>query len=277
MIQYIKRTISVVILIVCSVITVQRADAQSDTLSQYRDFLSLCTGYQQAPLQVNIRYQSGNNLVLNAFDTMSMQGYFYIGTAGAYYLRMGDVEQYIDDSIALMINHTLQQVVVNSSADNARRLLARYLGSVTSDTSVQTLINAYSIQAQNNPSGNAYLLTSRSHLPGTQLARQTVHMKYNVAKREPLEITTARSTLVAIEPADSAAFAQKFAGQNLLVTLPNGGLYFVRKQTAVYTYQEILHQEPAALPMRVADYIMRNTNGEYELVPAKSTYRLVFE
>lgn len=277
MIQYIKRAASVVVLIMCSVITVQRVEAQSDTFSQYRDFLSLCTGYQQAPLQVNIRYQAGNNLVLNSFDTMSMQGYFYIGTAGAYYLRMGDVEQYIDDSIALMINHTLQQVVVNSSADNARRLLARYLGSVTNDTSVQTLINAYSIQAQNNASGNAYVLTSRSRLPSTQLSRQTIHMKYNVAKREPLEITTSRSTLVAIEPADSAAFAQKFAGQNLLVTLPNGGLYFVRKQTAVYTYQEILHQEPASLPMRVADYIMRNANGEYELVPAKSTYRLVFE
>lgn len=277
MIQYIKKAVFLVVLIMCSIIAVQRVEAQSDTLSQYRDFLSLCTGYQQAPLQVNIRYQAGNNLVLNSFDTMSMQGYFYIGASGAYYLRMGDVEQYIDDSIALMINHTLQQVVVNSSADNARRLLARYLGSVTGDTSVQTLINAYSIQAQNNTSGNTYLLTSRSHLPGTQLARQTVHMKYNMAKREPLEITTARSTLVAIEPADSAAFAQKFAGQNLLVTLPNGGLYFVRKQTAVYAYQEILHQEPAALPMRVADYIMRNANGEYELVPAKSAYRLVFE
>lgn len=275
MIQHIKRVASFVIVIMCSIVTVQRTAAQSDTLSQYRDFLSLCTGYQRAPLQVNIRYQSENNLVLNAFDTMSMQGYFYIGTTGAYYLRMGDVEQYIDDSIAVMINHTLQQVVVNSSADNARRLLARYLGSVTGDTSLQTLINAYSIQAGNN--AGSYILTSRSRLSATQFARQTINMKYNVAKREPSEIITSRRTLVAIDATDSVAFAQKFAGQNVLVTLPNGVLYFVRNQTAIYTYQEILHQEPATLPIRVADYIVRNTNGEYELVPAKSTYRLVFE
>lgn len=275
MIRNIKNSV-ILTLLLFGIIYVKPAAGQSDTTAQYRDFLTLCTQYQYAPLQLNIKYHSDNNLVLNTYDTMSMQGYFYIGGNGVYYLRMGDTEQFISDSIAFMVNHTLQQVIINSDADNARNLLKRYLGTVTNDTSFQTLMTAYSIQ-QANSGGNKYLLTGRTMLPGTNIFRQSIELKYNAVKREPLEITTTRRSLVAIDAADSLAFAQKFAGQNVLVTLPGKGLYFVRTYTAVYTYESIQHEEPASLPMQAADYIRRNENGEYELVPAKSSYRLRYD
>ncbi len=263
-------------LLLITVLGFQRLAAQTDTLSQYRDFLTLCTAYQQAPLQLNLNYKADNNLVINPYDTMSMQGYFYVGGNGVYYLHMGDVEQYIDDSIALMINHSFRQVMVNNNIAGARKLLDRYLGAVTNDSSVQSLINAYAI-APVHSGNNAYLLTSRTSLPGTAIVRQSINLRYDPVKRQPVEIVTTRRSLVAIDPADSLAFTQKFAGQNVLVSLPGIGFYFVRTYTTIFSYKDIKHEDTVSMPMQVTDYITRNAGGEYELVPAKSTYRLSVE
>lgn len=277
MIQYINRFTFFSVLVTCIFFLMPPANAQTDTVKQYRDFLSLCTNYQYAPLQLKISYKAENNLVLTPYDTLSMQGYFYIGGNGIYYLRMGDVEQLITDSIALMVNHTLRQVFINSDAANARVLLTRYLGNITNDTSLHALTNAYHIE-QNTRAGNGvYSLLSRSYLPGTSIPRQSITLEYDPVSREPKSISTLRRTLVPVDAADSAAFAQKFAGKNVLVTLPNASTYFVRTYNSLFSYIDIQHQEPLVVPMRVRDYVLLNKQGEYELVPEKSGYRLKYE
>lgn len=257
----------------------QSASQKADTLRPYRDFLSLCTQYQYAPLQLDISYQSGTNLVLNNHDTMSMKGYFYIGNAGVFFLRLGDVEQYIDDSICLMVNHTLKQVVINPDVKEARQMLVRYLGGITNDTSVQTLARGFNITEDRSlKSAGKYLLDSRGKLPGTQASRQTIALQYDALKREPLSVITTRRTIVPIDVSDSLAFVKKFGDQGVLVSVPDYGFCFVRNVTGTYTYHHIRHEEPVGgLAFKVADYIVRNKDGDHMLTAEKSAYRLSTE
>jgi hypothetical protein len=278
---YISKYFLILLLLGClPVFGQQRVIAQkADTLQPYRDFLSLCTQYQYAPLQLDISYQSGTNLVLNAYDTMTMKGYFYIGKAGEFYLQMGDVEQYINDSICLMINHTLKQAVINMDVKEARKMLIRYLGAITNDTSVKTLANGFRItEDKSAKSIGKYSLDSRGRLPGTETSRQTIALQYNPLNREPLSVVTTRRTIVPIDISDSLAFVKKFGDQGVLVSVPDYGFCFLRSVTATYTYHHIRHEEPArGLPFKVTDYIIRNKEGDYMLTAEKADYRLSTE
>ncbi len=255
-----------------------KASSQSiDSLQPYRHFMQVCTGYQSAPLQLNVNYKVNSNLVLHPYDTASMNGYFYIGTTGKAYMQFGDVEQIIEDSIALTVNHSTQQISVSADVGKSGQLLKRYIGSLTNDTSVQNLSRAFNITTileTNIVAQNAYELYSYALVPGTVLPKQVMRVVFDSATNYPIEIATLRRTVLPIDPQDSVAFKTRFENQNVLIRIPNGGLAFVREYTNVYSYLNLRKEEVDSLPLKSSDYLLKDETGEYQLKPGKETYRL---
>jgi hypothetical protein len=251
-----------------------------DTLQPYRQFLAICSGYQQAPLQLNISYKSSASLVLNAYDTMSMSGYFCVTKSGDSYLRMGDVEQLINDSVAVMINHSLRQLMLGRDADKWRQQVKGYLGMITSDTSVLNLSRQFVMEEKKcdtNASMRISQLSSRSQLGSATLPRQVVTVVYNRKSMEPVHVITLRRTLIPVDRADSAAFVQRAGKGAVLLTVPGVGLCYVREYTGTYTFQSILHEEARKIPLQLSEYLVRKKDGEYEMSERKSDYRLSIE
>ncbi len=270
------RALLMCILINCSL----QSFAQQDSLQAYRHFMQVCTGYQSAPLQLQVAYKVTTNLVLSPSDTASMRGYFYIGTNGKAYMQFGDVEQVIEDSIALTINHTTQQVFISRDIVKSSQLLRRYIGSITNDTSLQNLARAFNITnatATAEPSFSAYELYSYALIPATVLPKQMMRVIFNNHTNYPKEIITTRRTLLPIDPKDSVAFKTRFEGQGALVRLPNTALAFVREYTNNYQYLDINKQDAASIPLKVNDYVIKDEHGEFQLVAGKSSYRLTVQ
>jgi hypothetical protein len=254
--------------------------AQTDTLAPYRGFLTACTQYQTTPLQATVKYQSFTNLVLQPSDTISANGYFYIGSADQAYIQFGDIEQLITDSVSMMINHRVEQVLVSTDVTQARVQLRRYLGTITSDSSVVNLSKAFTIQqGMSNGAVPApqYHLVARTNVSGTDIPRQEITLVYDSATREPKRVETLQRTLMPIDPADSAAFRTQFGNAGVLRTVQGIGLCFVREYKASYAYIQILHTAAASVPLQISDYLRKNEEGEYELVPAKEGYRLTVD
>lgn len=271
-----KTALLICILTNCSL----QAIAQQDSLQAYRHFMQICTGYQSAPLQLQVAYKVTTNLVLSPSDTASMNGYFYIGTNGRAYMKFGDVEQVIEDSMALTVNHTTQQAFVSSDIVKSGQLLRRYIGSITNDTSLQNLSRAFNItspMATGEPSLSAYELYSYALVPASLLPKQMMRVVFNSNTGYPKEIITTRRTMLPLDPRDSVAFKTKFENQGALVRLPNRALAFVREYTNTYQYLSINKQDTASVPLKVSDYVIKDENGAFQLVEAKSAYRLIVQ
>lgn len=255
---------------------VSEANAQTDTLAAYRGFLTACTQYQTTPLQATVRYKASSNLVLQPSDTISTNGYFYIDTDKAY-ISFGDIEQLITDSVSMMVNHRVEQVMASTDITQARLQLSRYLGTITSDSSVVNLSKAFAIEQNGSSSSMAYPqyhLVSRMNVSGTSIPRQEITLLYDSITHEPKGVETLQRTLIPIDPADSVAFKAQYQGTGALHSVQGIGLCFVRDYKSSYEYVQILHTSASSVPIQISDYLRKNEEGEYELVPAKSGYRL---
>lgn len=251
--------------------------AQTDTLAPYRSFLTSCTKYQTVPLQATVQYRSSSNLVLQPYDTLSAGGHFYVSDGDLAYIQFGDIEQLITDSVSLMVNHQSQQVLASTDITRARLQLQRYLGSITNDSSVLNLSRAFTIQggmSADTVPAPQYHLVSRFNVSGTDIPRQEITLVYDSITKEPKRVATLQRTLMPINLADSTAFITQYGSTGALRQVQGIGLCFIREYKATYDYVQILHTAAASIPLQVGDYLRRNDEGEYELVPSKSDYRL---
>lgn len=269
-----KRPFFLIVFLFCATLSVRAQSA--DSLGLYRDFLSICTKYQVAPLQVNITYSMQTNLVVNNSDTSIVQGYFQLMNNKDAYMRFGEVEQLITDSAALWVNHSLKQVIINEDVAEARKRVNMYTGGMTSDSSALNMAKVFVAKKSKRDEGEIAIieLDSRSRLSYTDEARQSIVVLYNHTTGEPVEITTVRRTLIPIAREDSAAFVHKYGSQGKVISVPKIGPCFVREFKGVYSYANIRHNEEKELPINLSDYLIKNEKGEYILTSQKKDYFL---
>ncbi|MFD2920699.1 hypothetical protein ACFS6H_13325 [Terrimonas rubra] len=249
---------------------------QVDSLKLYKDFLSVCTQYQVAPLQLRITYNTQTNLVVNAHDTSTVTGYFQLSQNGDAYMRFGEMEQLVTDTLAFWINHTLKQVIVDRNVTDARNRIKMYTGGFSSDSSIKNLVTMFSANHSviNSKSLEKLEILSREKLAYTDQSKRSINVLYNSQTAEPIEITTVRRTLIPIAQEDSAAFLNKYGRHGATVSIPKVGLCFVREYKGVYTYQDIGHKAGLSMPLKLSDYLVKNNSGSFVLVPGKSNYTL---
>ncbi len=262
-----KKTVFVLLLLLATAFCPGLKAQQADSTAILRTFITVSRSYQMLPFQVNLECRNSTNLVLQEEDTATIQASFHRNRSGGY-MRFGDLEQIVSDSMALLVSRELKRIVVYTNAQEIINYMRSALALPIADSSMGRLASKYQVKdKEHNTTIRAIDLFSRSLVPGTHLPKEQVELRYRLSSGEPEAITTTRRSLIAISAADSLQLVQQPRNAGMLITMEGEGSFFVKEQVSIFRFIDISHDNTAAIPVRISDRVIKNEKGAY--VPAK--------
>src|SRR6478609_8512062 len=82
-----------------------------DSVQLIKEFFQVCTSYRESPLFLKLSYASSANYISNASDTSKIEAVFYL-TKTASYIKFGEMEELVSDSLALIVSNDLQRMIL---------------------------------------------------------------------------------------------------------------------------------------------------------------------
>jgi len=247
---------------------------KQDSLASLREFVSVCNAYKQVPLHLSLDYSITANFITGEEDTMKAQGEFFIKPEGSY-IRFGEMEQIVNDSLALIISDQLQQMILYMNAGQVVSQMKALMGMQVPDSSIVNFSKRYtgSINLKDKDVSLAQV-NSRGFLYSTDLPKETIEIEYLSKTKTPLKVTMVKRNLIPISDADTAAVRSQLGKSAALITIKDRGYFLVKEQTSTFIYKKIEHDEKIQLPVMISDRIIKNNSGEY--IPAKGfeAYRI---
>jgi len=247
----------------------QLTGTENDSLAAYRAFVRTCNLYQQLPLYLEMELVNSTNFVTGEDDTVHMQGAFYM-IPGMSYVRFGDAEQFVSDSIALLVSDKLQRMIVYSQARPMLRQMQAIVGMQWTDSSLQQMANRFTANA--SAASSAILLTGRDLLYGTSLPKESIELQYDPQTQEPVKVITIKRTLLPVSEEDAKILREQGVDAARLLAIEGKGQFFIKEQTGTFIYKKILHTAGMTLPATIADRIVKNEQGRFTPVKAYENY-----
>lgn len=243
---------------------------QSDKKEVFRRFVQTLNMAGRTPLnlQMDIRYSA--NLVTQPGDTLSMQGEFYL-RANQAYIRMGEQEQVMNDSVALLISDNLQRMILYPQASAMISQIRNLPGLQWSDSSVKSLAAQFNVM---QPADDIISLQSKLLLPGTKLARTAYELHYEPSLNKPQQLIMTQHILVGMDSAQYAVMQQEpVYVPNLFIK--NGQYFFIKEKKLTVTYLKIEQPADNSLPVTLSDRIEWTADRQPKPVGKYLTYQLV--
>ncbi|MDR6340040.1 hypothetical protein HNQ91_003105 [Filimonas zeae] len=246
----------------------------TDTLLQYRQFVTICNQYKMLPLQAVVQVYSHINMPGNSADTVIQEAAFYLDSSGSY-IRYGEVEQLVNDSLMLLVSNQARKMMLYSGKQNLTAQLQKVSGFLMADSSVQKLAGAFTVQAQSveQQALAGLVLQSRSCLPVSALPRQEIQVQYQLQTGQPVQVVQTARELVPLQPAEYEILRHQPDNENRLV-VTEGGYYLIRKRTDIFRYQSVTHHSHQPLPVTLSSRIARGVSGEFHPTDAFKDYSL---
>jgi hypothetical protein len=246
----------------------------SDTLSIIRQFLQAGNAYKKLPLYLEMELTNSTNFITGAEDTSSTRALFYM-QEGASYVHFGEVEQIVNDSMALLVSKKLQRMMLYPDAQPILQQMKTLTGLPGLDSSVAQIVARFTIQqvttGVNQP---VMLLVSKKLLPGSSLSRESIELQYDAKTRNPLKITTLKRTLIPLSKDDYNAFLKRSDMAGKLLSKDDKEYYFIKEQVTAFIYKHISHDGNVKIPVTMANRISRNNKGEFQPAPAYEKFSL---
>jgi hypothetical protein len=251
-----------------------QVSAQADTLAPIRQFLHICNGYKQLPVQLEVDIQSSTNLVIAASDTAHVAGRFALCQNGSY-IAMNGLEQLANDSLLLVVNPRTKRMQLYPNRQSVTARLQQYLGGQLQDSSVIQLAAKYQVTAKKRQRDTASIeLGSRMCLNHTTLPLQQLQVNYDPATQRPYAVSQLDRSLVPVS--DSvfrlAAAKQEWTGRT--VTIHDSSFFLVREQTRIFFFRTITHRPETDPPVRISDRITADLTGVYRPVKDYAVFHL---
>jgi len=250
-----------------------RSQMKTDTLAVLREFVHLSNNYQQAPLYLELDLNNSTNFITGEEDTTHTSVLFYI-MPGTSYMRFGDAEQLVNDSLALLVNDKIQRMILFTNAQPVlQRMKAMAGGQWQQDSSLLQLAEKFSAQrlAQQQNKG-IILLTARRLLHGTTLPGETIEFQYDAATKGPVQVITTKRSLFPVTEEVYKALSSRPEMEGKLITLQENKYYVVKEQQAGFVYKKIAHDLNMQLPAIITDRLIRNEEGGFKPVSAYQQY-----
>ena len=244
-----------------------------DTLQPYRLFSAVAKDWQQPPLQLRVSVSNTSNFISSAGDTATQEGAFYLKGKGAY-VSFGEMEQVLDDSTALMINHSQHRMVFFNGAGRLAEAMRNML--VAPVTGLDSLAKRYrALEAVAEDGSPAVTLVGRALVPGTDISLEQIEMRYHKATHLPVVVTSVRRTAV---PLNQQQYRQVYDTKPelhaSLVDAGNGHYWLVKEKQTVFQFRSISHDPGTALPVTMADRVSRKSDGSFRPVKNYQEYEL---
>ena len=276
--RFINKNRILIFFICLSIGSIEILHAQkNDTLSLLRDFINISSSYKQMPLYMELEMKNSTNFITGENDTSDIIGKFYLRNENSY-VRFGEFEQVVNDSLALLVSDELQQMILYTDAGPVVKKMKNLMSIALPDSSVKKLANEYiSSSKVLSKESSEVELQSRVFLHGTTLPKETIKLQYDVLKKMPQQVTTLTRSLLRL---DSVQYSQLQNEHNMtdsslqLLTI-EGSYFLIKEQFTMYLYKKI---EPVSatvkVPVLITDRIMKNEEGEYVPVKKYESYRL---
>ena len=178
------------------------------------------------------------------------------------------MEQLVNDSVGLMIIHSIKQMIITANIESTASLLKAVTGPALPDSAVAKFSEEFRIQKQINDLQGAIQIKAKRLLPGTALSFQEIILKYDVKTGMPLQIETISRGLVPVG-ADA-----EVSRQLQVVIIEEKGRFVVKEDNARYVYKSITHSTDKKLPQVVADRVTTDKDNNFVPVKAYENYLL---
>lgn len=244
---------------------------KTDSLALMREFVQVCNSYQQLPLYLELNIQHSTNFITSEQDTATTQATFYM-KPGANYIRFGEVEQLVSDSLALLVSDKLQRMILYTNAQPVLAQMKAMAGMPLRDSSIKALSKRYTAQSTSEKGVAAIVLTGRDLLYSTSLHKETIEVQYDVKTKTPAKLITIKRSLIPLELSDYNTLSSQSGMANQLLSIEGKGYYLVKEQVAIWVYKSIEHEVSMKVPFTIADRIVKNEQGEFIPVKKYETY-----
>jgi hypothetical protein len=274
-----KKTIYLSIQLILTLISVSQLQAQrrsahkqADSLAVLREFMQINSSLRQLPVCLEMELINSSNFIAGAQDTARVQSTFYM-KPGVSYIRFGEAEQLVNDTMALLVSDKLQRMMLYAHAQPILRQMQAFTGVQGIDSSMLELSKKFIAQLLPAIGNTASItLTGRGLLYGTSLVKESIELQYDVENKQPLKVITIKRSLLPVSEDNYKAFAEQGMATDKLVTIAGKGHFLVKEQTGTFIYKKITHNADIPLPATISDRIIKNEQGAFTPVKAYEAY-----
>lgn len=264
---YILRTMSSIILLMQ--LTCLNAQGNG-TDGVMRRFVRMLNMEGKTPLDMHLQINYSVNLQTQPDDTLNMQGEFYL-RSHASYVRMGEQEQLLNDSMVLIVSDNLQRMILYPRAKAMVDYMRNLPGMQWSDSSIKQLALQFKVSEE---SKTQLVLSSKQLLPGTKLPRSNYVLYYDAETAKPIELSMTQRILVGVDSLQYGALKQYPSYDSNLFT-KEGMYFFIKEKKLTILYKKIEQPDTDALPVTIGDRIEWTKEGQIKPVGKYLLYQLV--
>lgn len=226
-----------------------------DSIRLIKDFITVSRQYQSPPLQATIAYKKYSNLSVNepqAF-TKTVEAKFVLKDATNGYIRFGDIEQIITDTVVVIVSNDIKRMVVYTGKKEEMQQKMLKLGNIDYKDSVyENWLKVFTVERQVLNGVAEIKMNSKQVFVNSKIPVQTILMEYDTKTQLPQKVKTIKRGLYSLDKlgADTAALQS-------IVTDKKGKLWVVEEIEA-FEFKQINHNVVAELPIKVSDRIILN-------------------
>jgi hypothetical protein len=264
------------LLVVCSSMQAQKrsrkAEKNNDTLAVLRSFMQINNSVRQLPVYLEMELINSTNFITGEQDTARMQATFYV-KQDVSYIRFGEAEQLVNDSMALLVSDKLQRMILYAHAQPILKQMQGFVGMQGQDSSILEMANKFIAQSLPLVKNIASItLSGRDLLYGTSLPKESIALEYDAATKQPLKVITVKRTLLPVSDEDYRTLTEQGTATGKLLTIEGKGHFLVKEQTGAFVYSKITHDAGIAMPATINDRIIKNEQGKFTPVKAYEAY-----
>lgn len=231
-----------------------------DSLKTVSLFMQICNNYKTLPLQANVKIVQQANIITTREDTITLEASFYLQN-NASYIRLGEIEQLVNDSLMTLVNHRVKRILVYKNGSTVANRLDNYIGVQLQDSMLQEVFKTFSVAAFHIKDTPAIRLDSRRVLVRTLNPKETVEIKYNPANMQPYEVMQIKREIIKINQALFNTLSQDhaFAGKTFE---QDNEFYAVKELSTLFIYERIEHKNENT-PVAVGDRVLKDKEGAF--------------
>ncbi len=255
-----------------------RITSSADSIALFKEFIQACNLYKQVPLQLQLNILNSTNITFPQqvidIDTVPQQVQFYLNEKASY-VSMNNMEQYVSDSIAIIIINQNKRILLYNNVQPIKEKMNKMMGLVFQDSSILSAAEQFVIGKKNTPNQDVlqYLLESKSSIYNTNIPKLSIAMNYAKTSKNPIEVVKITRSLQALDSTLKQQIMERNNPADVIVQAKNK-YYLLVEQTATYQYASIQHQPNFTIPFTVSNVVQKNSAAKYQPILAYKEYTL---
>jgi hypothetical protein len=247
----------------------QKKKAKTEAATAVQQFIQVSNLCQNLPVYSQFEVKQTTNIIQSQQDTATVQGHFYLNKNNCY-IRLGDLEQIMDDSVTLVVSNEMQRMFVHPNSQPMHLRIKMLTGMAFKDSTIQALDKNYKGAIAAGES--KIILTSREVVQNSSLPKETIELKYDDATMLPIKIVTIKRKLFPIQKETYDSLLKDPENMAMVFTIEGKKFFLIKEQRTSFWFKEISHKPSLTIAARIKDRLTKGREGEYIPVQGYETY-----